>query len=446
VLSSLLGLSSLNEIIKHPRNKLQSLILSNNPLFISLSSSNSSTSLSDIILSVLETQHLIDLNLSNCGLIDCQGSQYRPFLKTLQFLNLSFNKIDDNNILQLLNGCLFSFSLINLNVSGNVFGKNSRSAHSFQRLLTENQSIQYFSIRHNRLDLVIWKAILDGLKDNKVLLTLDCSSCFIQQKELLLFNQVFQQNDCCEIVLTHNPLPQAVVKDARAYFKQQASGGRGEVLLLNPLREKNSIYSAIKWRKELYQKISLSLESLYIVHIQQQQVDEEVEEGNKSLKSVTEGNSKISKDLSQSLTSYSSDDLLSTTSETQDIRNKISIERIFNKDLSSLSWKRQFIEKCEYFITSSEMNEVIADFNEKESHEERDISICLGRDSYIIGTIRLKSRHTYSDMKKMIDPIVNEYCITMDPSQKEDFLNFSIVTAQNEMIKEEALKVNISFF
>jgi hypothetical protein len=218
-----------------------------------------------------------------------------------------------------------------------------------------------------------------------------------------------------------------------------------DVLVLNPLREKNSVYSATKWRKELYQKISLSLESLYIVHIQQQQPKEEVEEENKTLTSETVGNSKISKDLSETLTSYSNDDLLSTTSETQDLTSKVVIERIFNQDLSSLAWKKQFIEKCDFFTTSIEMNEVIADFNEKESHEERDISICLGRSSYIIGNVRLKSRHTYADMKKMIDPIINEYCITMDPLQKEDFLKYSIVNSQNEMIQDEELKVILLF-
>jgi hypothetical protein len=244
-------------------------------------------------------------------------------------------------------------------------------------LFVQNQSIQNLNLSKYVFERTILKAISDGLNENSVVLSISLLECLLVKDDIKLLASCFGKNDTVRFELDLNPIPLDLIRDCREYFRNQSeTGAHGSLIAENPLRERCSVIAATAWRNQKRDQIRVALESIGI---------------------------------------------LENPSNTNQYN----------------PWNLENIEKSEFYKSVEEMDRSINDHNLLETHGTKDICIALGREAYEIGTISIKLRTTYGEARKLIEPLVLEECKNMALDELNDFLSFSILTSNDQIISKD---------
>lgn len=242
--------------------------------------------LSTMFTSISTANKLQRLNLSNCGIHECEWARFLCFIESLTYLNLSHNSIGDDALVELLRSIDNCYCLRHLDLSYNLFG--GIKCNVLQRTLSHNRGLYRLSLAGNKFDSSIWTSISLGLMDNAektrnqsqgnadnketkwrkcTLDTLDVSSCKLSLPHALKLCESFQRNDFVSIVMAGNPLPSEMIRDPREYCRTQAIAPTMEGGSYFSRRRDTAadiMISSAAWRKDRAQGVKESLSSLEV--------------------------------------------------------------------------------------------------------------------------------------------------------------------------------------
>ena len=241
--------------------------------------------LSDMFASISTANRLQTLNLSNCGVSECDWARYLCFVEALSYLNLSHNAIADDAFVELMKSVDHCHCLRHLDLSYNLFG--GIKCNVLQHSLSTNRGLFSLNLAGNRLDSTVWASISMGLMDivvdkarqssenaNKFpkspLTLLDVSCCRLSLAEALKLCECFQRNNTLSIVMNGNPLPAELMADPRGYcmsdvFKVAPTLEGARYLPLD--REAavaDGANDSSQWRRERAKGVKESLASLEV--------------------------------------------------------------------------------------------------------------------------------------------------------------------------------------
>lgn len=171
--------------------------------------------LNTLFTSISTANHLVNLNLSNCGITICDWGRYLCFMESLSHLNLSHNSIRDDAFVQLMKCIESCYCLRHLDLSYNKFG--GIKCNVLQTTLATNKGLFSLSLGGNKFDVSIWTALFHGLLQNQSLTLLDVSCCALNLTNALKLCEAFQQNNLCKTRMAGNPLPADMLQDCRQY-------------------------------------------------------------------------------------------------------------------------------------------------------------------------------------------------------------------------------------
>lgn len=242
--------------------------------------------LSSMFTSISTANKLERLNLSNCGVHECEWARFLCFIESLTYLNLSHNSIGDDAFVELMRSVDNCYCIRHLDLSYNLFG--GVKCNVLQRTLSHNRGLYRLSLAGNKFDSTIWTSISLGLMDNAennrtnqgqdannkenrwrkcTLDMLDVSCCKLSLPHALKLCESFQRNDFVSIVMAGNPLPAEMIRDPREYCRSQAIAPTiegGSYLARRRDTAADIMISSADWRRDRAQGVKESLSSLEV--------------------------------------------------------------------------------------------------------------------------------------------------------------------------------------
>lgn len=241
--------------------------------------------LSSMFTSISTANKLQRLNLSNCGVRECEWARFLCFIESLTYLNLSHNSIGDDAFVELMRSVDNCYCIRHLDLSYNLFG--GVKCNVIQRTLSVNRGLYRLSLAGNKFDSTIWTSISLGLMDNAennrkqgqdannkenrwrkcTLDMLDVSCCKLSLPHALKLCESFQRNDFVSIIMAGNPLPSEMIRDPREYCSTQAIAPTmegGSYLARRRDTAADIMISSADWRRDRAQGVKESLSSLEV--------------------------------------------------------------------------------------------------------------------------------------------------------------------------------------
>jgi hypothetical protein len=436
------------------------LYLANNPLVGDLS-------IESLFISINKGNNLSELNLSNCSIGNCEWARFLPFFKSLKQLDLSYNRITDDEFVKLCKGLERCSSLNSLDISHNRFG--GLKCNVIQQLLEQNCALHTFSLRGNRCQDSIWDAIHKGLLSNSTLLDLNLSECDVRVNNFNVLCLAFMKNDVCTISLDNNPLSPEIIVDPREYARQKfsiqvhqigssslleesicESIGSGQPKKLNQFAHSISIERSKQWCDALSKEVSLSLNTLSIIAEHKEKEIEKTKLAESLSRFGFTGRHFMSEDLSQSsprngFSGYqqqptgsvgefgvteepSSSQILSLT-----LSNSNS-EYYANGSVSGAGGSRSRVSRADsqvpvvsaafmtdpdiiaqsnFYDSVATLQHIVSRSDQANTAEVRTMHVAYGRAPLVIGSIDITSLTTYAEAHAMVAPLVHEYVATV---------------------------------
>lgn len=347
--------------------------LSNNPLIKGIC-------FEDTILAIMQYGHITQLNLSKCNIHSCGWARYLPYLRSLYYLNLSHNHIDDKSLLQLSYGLTNSFTIQELDLSYNLFKGHYCSV--LRTVFEQNHSISFFSLQGNRLEDIVWYSLQQGLLSNQVLLTLNVQDCGLTITTAKILCSCLSKNNILTLKLDQNKLPIELVSNPREYYSKELCA-----LPKSAHAEVDSMNSRQPYCDKKYSELKLALESLSIV----------------------------------------------------DDQNKSNIDNLLeSKKVYSLSiWRKEVVEQTSGYFTKEKFDLIIQDMDLAHISEKRFLEICYGRDTYKIGEVEIDTSVSYLRLRDLITPLVKEHLQTVDKSELDNFSNFLLFDPSGSIVDNQ---------
>lgn len=396
------------DVVRNPHQGLRELCLANNPDI-------GDSVIDDFFIALNQGNTIESLSMSNCGITSCEWCRYFPFLHTLRALNLSYNLIGDSEFVKLCKGLELCFSLSALDLSYNRF--SGMKCRCIDLLLSTNKSVQTLVLDGNRLHDSVWDAIGNGLTNNFTLLNLSLKDCNLNISKVRSVCTALAANEICTIYLESNPLPDQLITDPREYCNNKNSLLADlNVVSLNKSAQSISIENALKWRALRANEVALSVNSIAIAAHRSQvlQAEEKIKKKQATVTAATAfatANSLIE----NSVSSMSSPDLLGRLEELNATTSKElnELQLLEVESPSKAVSNPKIIAQSEYYLSSAQLEEVVAQSDHANTSELRLVHVAYGRDALVIGTVQITAVTTYAEARALVAPVVQAYANTL---------------------------------
>jgi Leucine-rich repeat (LRR) protein len=350
--------------------------------------------------------NLRQLVLSGCSLKTCNWARYLPFVRNLQYLNLSHNFIDDHGMHRLCISLQDCFSLLELDLSFNRF--SGFHCQELQQFLTKNKRMERLHLDGNRFAVVplttekdpsrlssptLWTSVAFGLMANKTLMTLSLQDCGINLDHLKDLVLAFKENNSVEFVLHNNPLPHQAIVDTREYFRNEFS-----IMILSSDRWLIAMYEANAWKDMMLAALTEELESLAILEEQKQ------------------GLSGTNRELP-------------VVESKESLKAKLFLNKI---------WCQSNIEQSKRYRSIEQLNELIQDLENKNTSTGVWIDIAFGREAFVLGKVEIYGHTTYETLREIVRPLVHEHAQTVDNDRIDEFMTFMIIDPNGQCVEKES--------
>ncbi len=397
-----------------------------------------------------DNDRLERLNLSYCGIQECQWSGRLRIMTSLGYLNLSQNEITDAGCSALCDALEACACLRQLDLSSNMFG--DRLSVKLGTVLEKNKGLQNLNLSNNLMIPECWNAISVGLAANDTLMKLNVSMCDLTIKQAERLYEALAVNNIVQLKMDMNPIPWLLRNDARNYRRK----GLVDALPVDLDAAGKSLIRGHEWRVVRLDDLITSKQSRAIITelketaaLQQAEAEQRQAAQLAAARRTKAGAGEDFEPTNNGTTADLSADAASGSASPQSLHNPSHANQVPASPAPKALSKRG--EKAAAAIAladeSSITSSVLISPGAKRKKDARTkqaaldagavndnqgrlvLTVCYGRESEVLGTIDVQHGTTYPDTVALIRPLVKEYLKGLGQLEMAEMLteNFTVL-------------------